>query len=683
MTPPSPSEAAERVAYLREELRRHNHRYYVLDDPEISDAAYDRMMRELISLETAHPELASPDSPSRRVGAPPLEKFDTVDHAVPMLSLDNAFNDGDIREFDRRVRRLLNTEDPLRYTAEPKLDGVAVELVYTDGRLTTASTRGDGITGERITENVRTIRAVPLVLQKEVGVRIPSLLDVRGEVFIGGGGFKRLNAERLEKNLPVFANPRNAAAGSLRQLDSGITAARPLDIFCYGVGRLESGDAPESQGALLEYLKRLGFRINPLIRTGITVDEVLRFYRELADMRHTLPYDIDGMVVKVDTIRFQQELGAKSRSPRWAIAYKFEAIQETTRILDIDVQVGRTGALTPVARLEPVTVAGVTVSNATLHNEDEIRRKDIRIGDTALIQRAGDVIPEVVKIIESRRTGNEKQFTMPTQCPVCGGDVSRPDGEAVTRCLNRDGCPAQLKGRILHFSSKGAFDIDGLGKKLVDQLIEKELVNGYADLFKLDVPTLAALERMGPKSAENLVNAIESSKTIRWPRFIYSLGIRHVGESVAQLLASACDTIEAVATISKETLDRKNIKGIGPEIIESIHQYFNSDQNWLDIRELFRQGVRPVVDRSRSDDTPLSGKTFVITGTLQAMTRQDAKSAIESLGGKVTGSVSRNTDVLVAGEKPGSKLAKARKLDIEIMDETAFLAVIRKTEGIE
>ncbi len=528
-------EVIKRVTQLREALHRHSYRYYVLDDPEISDSEYDRMMQELIRLETNYSDLASPDSPTLRVGAPPLDKFETVEHSIPMLSLDNGFSDADIFDFDLRVKRSLDTDETIFYTAEPKLDGVAVELVYENGRLISASTRGDGFSGELITSNVRTIRSVPMVLEKGKGRKNPSLLEVRGEVFIGKKGFKRLNDRRLDRNLPPFANPRNAAAGSLRQLDSRVTAKRSLEIFFYGIGRVADLDL-ESHGDTLQALQKLGFRINPNIRSKITIEAAIDCYRDLSERRNLLPYDIDGMVIKVDSLRLQRLLGATSRSPRWAIAYKFKALQETTQVLDIAVQVGRTGTLTPVAHLSPVKVGGVTVGRATLHNEDEIRRKDIRIGDTVLVQRAGDVIPEIVKVITSKRTGEERIFKMPLNCPVCNSPVVRAQDEAALRCINIS-CSAQIKERIKHFASKGAFDIDGLGDKLIEQMVEKGLLFSYADIFRLEEEPLKNLERMGSKSAVNILSAIEKSKRITLSRFLYALGIRHVGEHVAGILA--------------------------------------------------------------------------------------------------------------------------------------------------
>ncbi|MGD9348620.1 MAG: NAD-dependent DNA ligase LigA, partial [Desulfobacterales bacterium] len=525
----------EKAKVLRSTLHRHNYRYYVLDDPEISDAEYDRLMRELMRLEQKYPQLRQPDSPTVRVGAPPLAKFDSVVHTLPMLSLDNGFNDEDILEFDLRVRRNLGEPDNVSYTAEPKMDGVAVELIYENGKLITAATRGDGQTGEVITDNVKTIQTVPLVMQSDPATPIPPRCEIRGEVFIGLEAFKRLNQERIRQEQPPFANPRNAAAGSLRQLNSKITATRPLEVFFYGVGLVEGVDF-ESHGELLAVLKQWGFRINPLIRSGISIKAALEYYRKLSEKRHQLAYDIDGVVIKVDGIALQQQLGATSRSPRWAIAYKFKAIQETTTIAAIEVQVGRTGVLTPVAHLQPVNVGGVRVSRATLHNQDEVEKKDIRIGDHVLVQRAGDVIPEVVKVIPSKRDGSETVFKMPSRCPVCDSKVVRMEGEAATRCINSS-CSAQIKERIKHFASKSAFDIDGLGKKLIDQLVDKKLLSSFADIFALDESVLSELERMGAKSAANLISAIENAKTIDLSRFIFALGIRHVGEHVAALLA--------------------------------------------------------------------------------------------------------------------------------------------------
>ncbi len=657
----------KKIEDLRKALHRHNYLYYVMDDPEISDSEYDRMMQMLIELETAYPDLSSHDSPTLRVGAPPLEKFETVKHSIPMLSLDNGFSDTDIIEFDRRVKKNLNIDNDIIYTAEPKLDGVAVELVYENGRLASASTRGDGITGEAITSNVRTIATVPLILAHDKGKTIPSRLEVRGEVFISKDSFNHLNNERLNQDLQPFANPRNAAAGSLRQLDSRVTAKRPLEIFVHGVG-IVTDLVLKSYGDTLIDLKELGFRINPMARAKITIEHVLIYYRELAETRHQLPYDIDGMVVKVDSFSLQENLGATSKSPRWAIAYKFRAVQETTRINNIDVQVGRTGALTPVAHLDPVNIGGAMVSRATLHNEDEINRKDIRIGDTVLVQRAGDVIPEVVKAIASKRTGEEKIFNMPSTCPACNSSVVRTEDETVLRCVNAS-CPAQVKQRIKHFASKGAFDIDGLGKKSIDQLVDNDLVSSYADIFQIDPDALENLERMGPKSAENIIEAIEISKEISLGRFIYALGIRHVGEHIAGLIANRLKHLEKLFNATTEELEA--IEGVGPVVAVSVANFFQQDRNRKAVNDMITSGVL-ILQENGEKEGPLEGMVFVLTGSLESMTRSEAKKNIESAGGKVAASVSRNTDCLVAGALPGSKLNQATSLDIDIIDEATL-----------
>jgi DNA ligase (NAD+) len=657
----------QKVEDLRKTLHRHSYRYYVLDDPEISDAEYDRLMRELKQLEDTYPQLISPDSPTARVGAPALEKFDTVPHSIPMLSLDNGFSDEDILEFDGRVKRNLDTLDEILYTAEPKMDGVAVELIYENGKLVTASTRGDGVTGELITDNVKTIQTVPLVMQTDDLPVVPARLEIRGEVFIGLEAFKELNQERIEQQLPPFANPRNAAAGSLRQLDSRITAARPLEIFFYGIGVIEDIEF-ESHGKLLESLKKWGFRINPLVRPAIPIKAVLDYYHELGQKRHQLSYDIDGVVVKVDRLLMQQRLGATSKSPRWAIAYKFKAIQETTVLETIEIQVGRTGVLTPVAHLKPVNIGGVVVSRATLHNEDEIKKKDIRIGDTVLVQRAGDVIPEVVKVITSKRDGRETRFKMPQTCPVCGASAVRMEGEAASRCINSN-CSAQIKERIKHFASKGAFDIDGLGDKLVEQLVDKELVSSFADIFGLDEKVLSALERMGAKSAANLTNAIEQSKSISFARFLFALGIRHVGEHVAALLAGHFFDLHALMNSSREKLEA--VEGIGPIVAESIASYFKQEENRRTIKRILDNGVK-IESAVPKATGKLKDKVFVLTGALENFTRADAKAMIEAAGGRVSGSVSGRTDYIVAGGSPGSKLTKAKEMGITIIDEAAF-----------
>ncbi len=666
----------KKAAELRQALHRHNYLYYVLDEPEVSDAEYDRLMRDLMALEAAHPELVAPESPTQRVGAPPLEKFETVAHTIPMLSLQNAFDEEEVLAFDQRVRRFLKTDEEILYTAEPKMDGVAVELVYENGLLRQASTRGDGYTGELITLNIKTVKTVPLALLDTALVPVPSRLEVRGEVFIPLAAFRQLNKERLEQGEPAFANPRNAAAGSLRQLDSQITARRPLDIFCYGVGTV-TGLEFTSHWKILEALKALGFRVNPHIKPQVDIEEILIYYQDLLDRRHEFPYEMDGMVIKVDDLALQKKLGEKSRSPRWALAYKFPATQETTRVLEIDVQVGRTGALTPVALLEPVSVGGVTVSRATLHNEDEIKRKDIRAGDTVLVQRAGDVIPEIVKTITAKRTGAERVFHMPAQCPVCGSEVLRLQGEAVSRCVNAN-CPAQVKERIKHFASKGAFDIDGLGDKLVSQLVDKGLLKSYADLFFLDKETVAGLERMAEKSAQNLMDAIQRSKQISLGRFFYALGIRHVGEHIAHVLARRFKTLRTLMSATAEAL--MATEEIGPQVSQSVRAFLENPENQRNIEQMLKAGVVLTVER-RVEDQDLAGMTFVLTGALESMTRPEARVRIETLGGKVTTSVSPKTTCVVVGRDPGSKLDKARQLGLKILSEGQFIEMVSQKKG--
>ncbi len=671
-----------RLRGLRDELHRHNHLYYALDAPEISDADYDRLFRELLKIEEARPDLVTPDSPSRRVGAPPVEGFARYSRAIPMLSIANAFSGGDLADFDRRVRKILETDENPTYTAEPKLDGLAVELIYEHGRLVLAATRGDGVTGEVVTDNIRTIRSLPLRLTPPPG-GIPEQLSVRGEVFISRSGFETLNANREKAGEPLFANPRNAAAGSLRQLDSRLTAARPLEIYLYAAA--DPAALPVStQGELLDWLKQAGLPVNPLVRTGISLEDALNFHRDLAARRDDLPYAIDGVVIKVDRLADQERLGARARTPRWIIARKFEAVTAETRVLDIEIQVGRTGALTPVARLEPVEVGGVVVKNATLHNDDEIRRRDVRIGDRVLVRRAGDVIPEVTHVLMEKRTGDEILFTMPAVCPVCGDPVGRPEGEAVTRCGNIF-CPAQLKGRIRHFASKNALDIDGLGEKLVAQLVDRGLVSRFDDLFRLDQASLEALDRMGTKSAVNLLAALEARKEISLSRFLHALGIRHLGETGARLLAEKFMTLDAV--MDAETGEMEAVDGIGPEIAGEVRRFFAFPAHREVIRGLREAGVNPAPpggaagtgetesgrSASEANDHPLAGKTLVLTGTLSAMTRNEAKERILAAGGKVTSSLSGKTDFLVAGEKAGSKLEKARSLGVTVLSEDEFL----------
>ncbi|MDA3894981.1 MAG: NAD-dependent DNA ligase LigA [Desulfobacteraceae bacterium] len=655
-----------RIAYLRRDLHQHNHRYFILDEPVISDAEYDRLMKELIELEESWPQFSSADSPSARVGSPPLDKFDTVAHSVPMMSLDKGFNEEDLISFDQRVKKILKTESDILYTAEPKIDGVAVELIYEKGVLTMASTRGDGLTGEIITANVKTIQTVPLQLQKNENFPIPALIEVRGEIFISKENFKSLNEERANQDHPLFANPRNAAAGSLRQLDSAVTAQRPLEIYIYNVSDATVLQT-NSQAETLQKLKKLGFRTNPLILSKVPLAEVTAYYRELDSKRLDLAYEIDGMVVKVDNFEDQQMLGVTSRSPRWAIAIKFKALQERTRVLDIQIQVGRTGALTPVAHLEPVNVAGVMVSRATLHNSDEILKKDVRINDWVFVQRAGDVIPEVVKVIASSRNGTERQFVMPSECPECGKPVLRDEEEAVTRCVN-DECPAIIKGKIKHFAAKGAFDIDGLGDKLIDQLVDRKLIFSYADLFGLSVEILKDLERMGEKSAQNIMLAIEKSKHISFARFLYALGIRHAGEHTARILADAYDDIKSIAAETAETLE--SIEGIGPIVAHSIVDFFAGTNNQDTIDQLIKSGITIEKVKRITGESTFMGMTFVLTGKLETLTRSQAKKLIEGAGGTVTGSVSSKTDYLVAGDSPGSKFDKAKTLGVIIINES-------------
>ena len=662
-----------RVRQLQQMLNDHNYYYHVLDDPKISDAEYDRLMQELIVLETAHPELKGPDSPTQRVGGAPLPAFEHAAHTIPMLSLDNAFSDQEILAFHDRVLKNTGREDIL-YTAEPKLDGVAIELRYETGVLVQAVTRGDGFVGEVVTDNVRTIRSVPLGLRADA-VPCPDLLEVRGEVFISRAGFQDLNRQRETRGEPVFANPRNAAAGSLRQLDSAVTASRPLDLFVYGRGQVE-GLTFDSQSGFLDALTTLGFPVNPLVKKQITIEQALAFYQELIEMRLDLPYEIDGMVIKVNHVNLQQRLGEKIKSPRWAIACKFAAIQEVTRINEILVQVGRTGALTPVAVLEPVQVGGVTVSRATLHNMDEIKRKDIRIGDRALITRAGDVIPKVIKVMVGERTGDEQIFEMPAHCPVCGSRVQRLEDEAAVKCINA-ACQAQRKERIRHFVSKKGFDIDGLGKKLVDQLVNEGLLTSFADLFSLKKERLTPLDRMADKSAQNLVTAIDNARQIPLHRFIFALGIDHTGENAARLLAKTFDTLDDLMVAAEADIEL--IHGMGTITAKAIAAFFASPENQALIQKIRESGVvitNTLAGQPDEKDHVFAGKTLVLTGTLSAMTRSEAKKALQTAGAKVTGSVSARTDYLVAGTEAGSKLAKARELNVPVLDEDRFLGML-------
>ncbi len=658
----------KRVENLREEIEYHNYRYYILDQPEISDAQYDRLMRELEEIEAEYPELRTPNSPTQRVGASPLEEFEIVRHSIPMLSLANAFDESEARDFDKRVKKFLGSSEDLTYVAEPKLDGLAVELVYERGQFTVGSTRGDGVNGEDITQNLRTIKTIPLqLIRREIPV--PGRLEVRGEVIMQLNKFRALNRRREERGEPPFANPRNAAAGSVRQLDPKITAERPLEIYCYGLGEVR-GRTFKTHGEILQTLARWGLRTNPHIRKCRSINEVLEYYHEMNEKRENLPYEIDGIVIKVDRLDLQTKLGEIARSPRWALAFKFQPKQETTRILDIKAQVGRTGALTPVALMEPVRIGGVEVSRATLHNQDEIDRLDVRVGDTVLIQRAGDVIPEVVQVITSKRTGSEKKFRMPSKCPVCGADVIKE--EAIHRCIGLD-CPAQLKGRIRHFASKRAMDIEGLGVKLIDQLVDKGLVKDVADIYYLKKGDLVALERMADKSAQNIIDAVEASKEKPLSKFLYALGIRHVGETTAEDLARHFSRLDEFFNLTEE--DLMEVEGIGPEVAASAYQFFRDKKNRDSIERLKKAGVK-VIEPKTEEKAKLAGKVFVFTGALKTFGRDEARNLVESLGGMSASSVSKKVDFVVVGEDPGSKFDKAKELGIKTLTEEEFKKMI-------
>ena len=665
------SEIHQRVEILRKEINSHNYRYYVLDDPEITDAEFDRLLRELESLEKEYPELVTPDSPTQRVGAEPLKEFAEVQHEVPMLSLANAFSDSEVDDFDRRGRERLAVSD-LEYSVEPKLDGLAISLLYKDGVLVRAATRGDGTNGEDVTLNVRTIDTIPLRL---LGDDYPPELEVRGEVIITKAGFDALNQQQRKNNAKLFANPRNAAAGSLRQLDPRITATRPLSFYCYGVGKVDSDSLPQRHSEIMRQLKSWGFPVNPQSRVVNGVKGCLAYYREMQDKRDSLPYDIDGIVYKIDSLENQQKLGFVARAPRWALAHKFPAQEEMTILLDIDVQVGRTGALTPVARLEPVHVGGVIVSNATLHNQDEIERLDARIGDTVIVRRAGDVIPQVVGVVISRRQGRPRRYKLPDACPVCNSPTVRLPGEAVTYCTGGLYCAAQRKQAIKHFVSRRAMDIDGLGDKLADQLVDEKLVNDLADLYQLTVEQLAGLERMAEKSASNLIKAIDKSRTTTLARFLYALGIHDVGETTAQTLANNFGTLDAIEQADEATL--MAVPDVGPVVAKSITEFFKQTHNQDVISKLTEVIAWPEVEIKSAAELPLQGKTFVITGTLSNMTRDEAKAELQALGGKVSGSVSKKTDYIVVGEDPGSKADKAEKLGVEILNETALQKLLK------
>jgi DNA ligase (NAD+) len=666
-------EAKIRIEELRKKIDYYNYRYYVLDDPSVSDAEYDRLMRELAELENTWPDFFSPNSPTLRVGAKPLEAFTSVAHRTAMLSLANAMDAKEVTEFDKRVKKLLNVTDP-DYIMEVKIDGLAVELVYENGEFVLGSTRGDGYTGEDITQNLRTIRAIPMKMIENPDIPTPSLLEVRGEIYIGKKEFEKLNKRRELSGEALFANPRNAASGSVRQLDPKATAGRRLNIFCYAMGEMRGANV-ETHFQFLEYLKKWGFRVNPYAKLCKNLDEVLEYYQEIHKKRDEIDYEIDGTVIKVNRLDYQDILGAVSRSPRWAIAYKFEAHEETTKINRIDVQVGRTGALTPVAILEPVTVSGVEVSRATLHNEDEIKRKGIMMGDTVIVSRAGDVIPEVVRVLKEKRTGNEEAFEMPDKCPVCNEQVIRPPGEAIRRCVNIN-CPAQIKGSIEHFASKRAMDIDGFGEKLVEQLVDKNIIKDVSDLYHLSKETLSNLDRMAEKSADNIINAINASKKRTFARFIYALGIRHVGEHISTLLAEQYKNINTLMAAKEEELI--NIPEIGPEVSNSITTFFNDDKNKITIDRILLSGIE--IEYKKEETKPLKGLTFVFTGTLKAMSRDEARKNVETLGAQTSSSVSKKVDYLVAGAEAGSKLDKARELGLKVLSEEEFLEMVERVK---
>lgn len=665
----------DKLTQLRTTLRHHEYLYHVLDEPEVPDAEYDRLMRELRALEEAHPELVTPDSPTQRVGAAPLSEFTQVRHEVPMLSLDNVFDEESWRAFYKRIQDRLKNSDEVTFCCELKLDGLAVSLLYEDGVLTRASTRGDGTTGENITSNVRTIRAIPLRLR---GDNIPSRLEVRGEVFLPQAGFEKINDEARRTGGKVFANPRNAAAGSLRQLDPRVTAKRPLTFFCYGVGLLEGGALPQSHIERLQQFKAWGLPVSDRVRLCSGEQAVLDYYRQVEQDRETLGFDIDGVVIKVDSLPLQETLGYVARAPRWAVAFKFPAQEQMTTVRDVEFQVGRTGAITPVARLEPVQVAGVMVSNATLHNADEIERLGLRIGDTVVIRRAGDVIPQVVSVVSAERPDDAREVVFPTHCPVCGSEVERVEGEAVARCTGGLICGAQRKEALWHFVSRRAMDVDGMGVKIIDQLVDKEYVQTPADLFRLSAGVLTGLDRMGPKSAQNLVNALEKSKQTTFARFLYALGIREVGEATAAGLAAHYGSLEALMAASVEDLQK--VPDVGVVVASHVHNFFEEESNREVIRQLTQEvGIHwpaPVVVRAEEIDSPFAGKTVVLTGSLSRMSRDDAKARLVELGAKVSGSVSKKTDLVIAGEAAGSKLAKAQELGIAVIDEEEMLRLL-------
>ncbi|MCX2981498.1 NAD-dependent DNA ligase LigA [Halieaceae bacterium IMCC14734] len=659
---------------MRAQINQHNYRYHVLDEPVVSDAEYDALLRRLQALEQQYPALISSDSPTQRVGSAPLQQFGQVRHDVPMLSLDNAFDDEELLAFDRRLKERIGSDSAIEYACEPKLDGIAVSLLYENGSLIRGATRGDGSTGEDITHNVRTIDSVPLTL---LGSGYPEVLEVRGEIYMPRAGFASLNERARESGDKVFVNPRNAAAGSLRQLDSRITAQRPLQMCCYSVGRVDRGQLPERHSAILDCLNEWGLRINAESAIVTSIEGCLEYYRQLAVRRDELPYDIDGIVFKVNAIALQQTLGFVSRAPRWAIARKFPAQEQSTRLLDVEFQVGRTGAITPVARLEPVFVGGVTVSNATLHNRDEIERLGLEIGDEVLVRRAGDVIPQVVSVNLERRAAGSRAITFPERCPVCDSALVQAEGEAVIRCGGGLVCAAQQKEAIKHYASRRALDIEGLGDKLVEQLVDAGLVSSVADLYQLSVADLSELERMGPRSAANLVTAIAASRETSLARFVYALGIREVGEATALSLAQHFGSWEALQGATEERL--LQVPDVGPVVADYLRQFFDTVENLTVVKALREAGVSwPDLVQTPAADQPLAGETWVVTGTLETMTRDQAKALLQGYGAKVAASVSAKTSCLVAGPGAGSKLTKAEKLGVTVIDETALQTLLER-----
>ncbi len=666
-------EIKEEAKELREKINYHNYRYYVLDKPEITDAEYDRLFERLVQLEEKYPELKTKDSPTHKVGGAVLDSFRSVKHRLPMLSLNKASTEREFLDFHRRVLELSGAkESEIKYTTEPKYDGLAVELIYEDGVLTTGLTRGDGAAGEDVTENLRTIRSIPLRLRTEKS--IPPLIEVRGEVLLAKEDFDKLNKMRLDKGEEVFANPRNAAAGAVRQLNSAITASRPLDFIAYGSGVIE-GYEVKTQSELIEWLKDLGFKTPDLFALCSAPEEVMQRYNKILEKRDSYKFEIDGVVIKLNDLELRKTVGELSRSPRWAVAWKFPPSQEQTEVEDIFVSVGRTGALTPVAILKPVRVSGVTVSRATLHNEDELRKKDVRIGDTVIVQRAGDVIPEVVKVIESARSGNERKFEMPGKCPICGAKAERLEGQAATRCTNVS-CPAKQKEYIGYFISRPAMDIDGLGYKMAEQMLDKGLIKDAADLYYLDKDKLLKMERMGDKLADNILKSIDNSRKPSLKSLIFALGIPNVGEHLASVLAGEFGSIEK---LSKQSIDDlESVNEVGPVVARAIYDYFREEKNLDFLQRLKDGGVEFSREETAEKKKPLEGKTFVLTGAMESYTRDEAKYKLEELGAKVSSSVSKKTDYLIAGENAGSKLTKAQELGVDIKDENWLIELLRK-----